>query len=1196
MVNWVNLFKKAALVAALGVGIASAEKTVVFFTPWSNTNAVLFMNGDSVATMTALDNYCGWFVATVDAPDKDFNVYFKQTIGLHYVGAEGMVTEEPMIAGEISLDSVAALTDTIWVQGYKTDVPAQFSNYPGVLGDCPLKKIPVTVYDWLHGTKGDGSGSGKNGDPANGVSADFGSGGCSGKDKAVTGMVEYNLGENGVPVRADPFPEKCKITEHLDSWFLPEVIAKDDEGNEYTNMTCRDLYVSMDDEGFWLAEVSKDQISKGNEANSDGMFLLDDFEFLDEAQTVPNPYYDQLKGTKIGKHNFGYAAKIQATFEYVPGQYFDFYGDDDVWVFIDRRLAVDIGGQHGQVAGAVDLDTIGQNTGDKLVPGKIYDFHIFYVERHTGSSNFRMRTSIDLQVDASVFLSSDKRGSGISYEVWQINKKNKLSCNFDAGSTELDTIGGVSTFRLTGGNLAGPEILGIGTHYEGIKITSDSTFSIDSAAIVSSFALAPGHYFLEITLKADPSQMVKVEITVPSYSVPSVAFAKEDWTILGKEVSGDTAQIGPWAYATYRVNITFFEEWAKVNNYNRKINLSFSNPDIDILDTVGGKKINMVTLDENGRATFYVHANAPVSGVNLTAKGAAAGVSVWSNLKFAEPPAPRVEHAIMIDRNGDGRADSLYVHFERSIKGNSRLDSIQFTFGESFQPTSKFKVINETDIAITAEGMTGEKCSKSVCGFGSRQFTGDASGVYTGILNNWFTYENEGEVSDFYIENETVNDGIGPIILAASRTESKDGHRYLNITFSESIADESRAAFAEMFEFTCMRSGSNQVPEKPVLQSGSGTQMMLAYAVSEMDAVFPNAGDLIRFAPRGSARDLVGVAPHADNPWVVITGNQDLGVENPGVVALGEDPYDIIKNNSVTQPKLITGSTQTAQQIADSLGVQGTLLDFDIAKIMVEQTKNAVDALEIFIKSRIGSETDYDTTVTSISEQEALAQLFNDIRVNLLDTSYGFSEQTINGILDGSITEENYKSFVGEQELGVIATMTEANIDASRDTTITIGGVTSVTQGDLFDLIRKGKLDAELDEAGVDEKLVEAIKRGEVTEYNLEEYRSGEKTIVADDAVVLHYRTHYFSQFGQYVGGTSGSISCSDKDVYGDEGCLKNKGKVFLAWNMRSKNGRLVGTGVYIARLEVKIVVDGKNTVHRTHDYLWGVRRGKSGF
>jgi hypothetical protein len=49
----------------------------------------------------------------------------------------------------------------------------------------------------------------------------------------------------------------------------------------------------------------------------------------------------------------------------------------------------------------------------------------------------------------------------------------------------------------------------------------------------------------------------------------------------------------------------------------------------------------------------------------------------------------------------------------------------------------------------------------------------------------------------------------------------------LNITFSEAITDESRAAFAEMFEFTCVRSGSNQVPEKPVLQSGLGAQMML---------------------------------------------------------------------------------------------------------------------------------------------------------------------------------------------------------------------------------------------------------------------------------------------------------------------------------------------------------------------------------
>ena len=1192
MRNWLRRVSAWGLLAGMAAFAAeSVEKTVVFFTPWSNTNAVLYMDGDSVATMTALENYCGWFKATVNAPTTGFNVYFKQTVGFHYVGNEGLVLTEPTIAAEISLDSVAALSDTIWVQGYKTDVPAQFSSYPGVLGECPLKKIPVTVYDWLHGTKGDGNGSGKNGDPANGVSADFGSGGCSGKNNAVTGMVEYELGPNGVPVRADPFPENCKITEHLDSWFLPEVVAKDDAGNEYTNMTCRDLYVSMDDEGFWLAEVSKDRISEGNEKNSDGMFLIDDFKYLDEAETVLNPYYDELKGTKIGKHNFGYAAKIQATFEYVPGQYFDFYGDDDVWVFIDNRLAVDIGGQHAQVAGAVDLDTIGQNTGNTLIPGKTYDFHIFYVERHTGSSNFRMRTSIDLHVDASLFVTSDMRDGALNYEVWQINKKNKLSCGFDAKSTEQDTVGGAAIFKLMGGNLPGPEVLGVGTHYEGIKITSDSTFSIDSVAIVSSAALAPGHYFLEITLKADPSQATKVEITVPSYAVPSVAFAKLDWTVLGKEVSGDSVQIGEWAYTSYQVNITFFEEWAKVNNYNRKINLSFSDANIDVLDSLNGNKISYVNLDENGRATFFVRANVPVAGATLTAKGAAAGVSVWKNLNFVAPPVPRVANAVALDRNGDGRVDSLYVQFDRSLKQNSRLDSMQFTFGESFETTSRFKLVNETDVVLVAENVNEENCSGEVCGFGSRQFTGDGSTVYFGVLNNWFTHEDNGVSSQFYMENEQVHDGVGPVILSAVKGALDNGSRTITLTFSEAISNESRQNFANMFEFICKRSGSNQVPEMPVFQSGTGNMMILVYGSVTKDAILPTNGDLIRFAPNVATEDLVGNKPHKDNPWVPITGAQELNMESPGVVTLGDDPYDIIKNDTVTQAKLITNNLQNAQQIGDSLGVQGSLVDFDISKIMVEQTKKDVNALDGFIESKIGSTTVFDTVVTSISEEEAVAQLFSDIRTYVIDTSYGLSEQFVNGVIDGSITEENYLSVVPVEEQNVIASMAEANVEASRQVNVSIREISSTTQTDVFNAIRSGAYDSELLELGVSQDLIDAIKRGDVNELNVGEYRSGERSIVADDAVELFYQTYYYSQFGEYVGGTSNTIKCSDKNVYGEDGCLKNKGRIFLAWNMRSNKGRLVGSGVYIERLKIKVVVNGKKIVNRTQDKLLGVRR-----
>lgn len=253
-----------------------------------------------------------------------------------------------------------------------------------------LKRLPVMMFDWLHGNKGDGENG--NGNPEYGVSADFGSGGCSGSP--MRGMVEQHLGPNGVPVRAALFPKNCKITDHLDYWFIPESLAVDAQGKTLTNMTCRDLYISLDSTGYWLAEISKNAVSQGNEANRGGMFLLDDFQYLDSAKIIPNPYYDQLRGGADNtNHNFGFTMKIQATFVYQPGQYFDFLGDDDVWVFINNRLAVDIGGQHAQVAGAVDLDTLG------LVPGETYPFHIFYAERHTSSSNFRMHTSINLKAD-----------------------------------------------------------------------------------------------------------------------------------------------------------------------------------------------------------------------------------------------------------------------------------------------------------------------------------------------------------------------------------------------------------------------------------------------------------------------------------------------------------------------------------------------------------------------------------------------------------------------------------------------------------------------------------------------------------------------------------------------------------------------------------------------------------------------------
>ena len=93
---------------------------------------------------------------------------------------------------------------------------------------------------------------------------------------------------------------------------------------------------------------------------------------------------------------------------------------------------------------------------------------------------------------------------------------------------------------------------------------------------------------------------------------------------------------------------------------------------------------------------------------------------------------------------------------------------------------------------------------------------------------------------------------------------------------------------------------------------------------------------------------------------------------------------------------------------------------------------------------------------------------------------------------------------------------------------------------------------------------------------------------------VLEYKTQYFTSLGVFVNNTSGVLTCVDTLYNGS--CLDDDkdGKIFLAWNMRSKKGRLVGTGVYIARLTYKIRIGRSTKADRTQDFIWGVRHGKT--
>lgn len=93
-------------------------------------------------------------------------------------------------------------------------------------------------------------------------------------------------------------------------------------------------------------------------------------------------------------HNFYFTLELQSSFVYRGGEMFHFRGDDDVWVFINGQLVIDLGGVHNPIEGTVNLDTL------SLEPGSNVDLHFFFAERRCCGSNFLLETSIQFPAPA----------------------------------------------------------------------------------------------------------------------------------------------------------------------------------------------------------------------------------------------------------------------------------------------------------------------------------------------------------------------------------------------------------------------------------------------------------------------------------------------------------------------------------------------------------------------------------------------------------------------------------------------------------------------------------------------------------------------------------------------------------------------------------------------------------------------------
>jgi fibro-slime domain-containing protein len=174
--------------------------------------------------------------------------------------------------------------------------------------------------------------------------------------------------------------------------------------NENTGIPC---YSGFDDFKDWYNDNPSKNRSFYTDLvltnSGDGIYTYTNMDFfpLDPGAgwqkfnpTDPNPFGPEARLNS--NHVFGFTMELHSVFTYTAGQgqTFSFSGDDDVWVFINGKLVIDLGGLHPQLNASVDLDQRASFLG--LVDGGNYPLDFFFAERHSTASRCQISTSLQL--------------------------------------------------------------------------------------------------------------------------------------------------------------------------------------------------------------------------------------------------------------------------------------------------------------------------------------------------------------------------------------------------------------------------------------------------------------------------------------------------------------------------------------------------------------------------------------------------------------------------------------------------------------------------------------------------------------------------------------------------------------------------------------------------------------------------------
>ena len=215
---------------------------------------------------------------------------------------------------------------------------------------------------------------------------------------------ETFVSENGEVVKGLEFPFKIRVKNDCNYY----VFSSGKSGYKEDNSTVTDL-VRINEKrthlDYWF-DVSDDDsniVKDMNGVNGWGGSINEPGYF---------PFNKPEDGSKIENLNYGFGTKLEIPFTLTQdGQVktinnnekrdiqFNFKGDDDVWVYIDGNLVLDMGGAHSQTVGNINFKNR-TATVDRVIKGS-FRSHNLYQETGKSIKNFTLSNDSYINGDTS---------------------------------------------------------------------------------------------------------------------------------------------------------------------------------------------------------------------------------------------------------------------------------------------------------------------------------------------------------------------------------------------------------------------------------------------------------------------------------------------------------------------------------------------------------------------------------------------------------------------------------------------------------------------------------------------------------------------------------------------------------------------------------------------------------------------------